>query len=216
VPPKRPASRPAAPAAPAALAPAPARARAAALPPEQRRAAIVAATVPLLREHGAAVSTRQIAEAAGVAEGTIFRVFPDKDAVIEAAFEAAIDPLPIVAAMRSIDLSLPLEDRLVQGVELLQRHISGLWQLIAILGRTTPPRTQAHRPELGDSALAGLFEPDRDRLSLSPEQAARLLRGLIIGCTHPAIVLDVPPMTPTEIVSVLLDGIRTGRRTDTT
>ena len=128
-----------------------------------------------------------------------------------------IAKLAIVAAMRSIDLSLPLEERLVQGAELLQRHIAGIWQLFATLGRTTPPRTATtNRPELGDSALAGLFEPDRDRLGKSPEQAARLLRGLIIGCTHPAIVLDVPPMTPTEIVSVLLDGIRAPGSTEPT
>ena len=40
---------------------------------------IVAATLPLLLEHGELVTTRQIAEAAGIAEGTIFRVFADKD-----------------------------------------------------------------------------------------------------------------------------------------
>jgi AcrR family transcriptional regulator len=45
--------------------------------PDDRRRAIVAAVVPLLLEHGDDVSTRQIADAAGIAEGTIFRVFPD-------------------------------------------------------------------------------------------------------------------------------------------
>ncbi|MCU1430433.1 MAG: DNA-binding transcriptional regulator, AcrR family, partial [Actinomycetia bacterium] len=36
---------------------------------------IVAATLPLLLEHGDRVTSRQIAEAAGIAEGTIFRAF---------------------------------------------------------------------------------------------------------------------------------------------
>src|SRR5690349_3699156 len=43
--------------------------RARPLPPAERRAALVAATLPLISEHGPAVSTRQIAVAAGVAEG---------------------------------------------------------------------------------------------------------------------------------------------------
>jgi AcrR family transcriptional regulator len=184
------------------------------MPPEERRAAIVAATVPLLLAHGPAVTTRQIAEAAGVAEGTIFRVFPDKEAVVDAAIEAAFDPRPIVVAMRGIDLSLSLEDRLVLAVDVLQRRVTGIWQLMAAVGRTRLPddkRQMAARPKGEESAFVALFEPDRERLSCEPEQAARLLRGLTIGCTHPALAVD-GPMSPTEIVSVLLDGIRTHPR----
>ena len=50
------------------------RRRVPALAPEERRAALIAATIPLLHEHGLEVSTKQIAHAAGVAEGTIFGV----------------------------------------------------------------------------------------------------------------------------------------------
>ena len=50
--------------------------------PTSAGAPIVDAVVPLLLEHGGDVTTRQIAEAAGIAEGTIFRVFPDKAALL--------------------------------------------------------------------------------------------------------------------------------------
>ena len=53
--------------------------RAAPLPPDERRRRLVEATLPLLVEHGRGVTSRQIAEAAGVAEGTVFRAFESKD-----------------------------------------------------------------------------------------------------------------------------------------
>ena len=65
--------------------------RAEALPADERRAMIVEAMLPLLLEHGEMVTTRQIAEAAGIAEGTIFRVFADKDELIAAVVEHAAD-----------------------------------------------------------------------------------------------------------------------------
>ncbi|MBK8464049.1 MAG: TetR/AcrR family transcriptional regulator [Nigerium sp.] len=64
--------------------------RAKPLPAEQRREALVQATIPLLLEHGLDVSTRQIAEAAGVAEGTIFRAFGSKDDLVHAAVTDAL------------------------------------------------------------------------------------------------------------------------------
>jgi len=52
--------------------------RAAPLSPDARRASIIAATLPVLRMRGREVTMSQIALAAGVSEGTLFRVFPDK------------------------------------------------------------------------------------------------------------------------------------------
>src|SRR3954469_1366199 len=66
--------------------------RATSMSPDDRRKAIVTALVPLLVERGGEVTTREIAQAAGIAEGTIFRVFPDKKSLLLAAAEEAINP----------------------------------------------------------------------------------------------------------------------------
>ena len=70
----------------------PARGRAAPLPPDERRAAILLAVRPVILARGAAVTSRELAEAAGVAEGTLFRVFTDKVTLVREAVLAAVDP----------------------------------------------------------------------------------------------------------------------------
>ena len=70
--------------------------------PDDRREALVDATIPLLHEHGRTVTTKQIADAAGVAEGTIFRAFGSKDDLIHAAVTDAITNDGLDAALRSL------------------------------------------------------------------------------------------------------------------
>ena len=182
-----------------------ARSRASSLPPSERRAAIIEATLPLLAVHGGRVTTKQIAEAAGIAEGTIFRVFPDKESLIEATVESAFDPASTEAALLEIDLTLPLEARLLAAVEILERRFTSVWQLIVAVGLSRPPDKRGPPPSL--TALTALFEPDRHQLRRDPEVAAQLLRSLTLAGTHPALVAG-EPLTAPDIVSLLLDGIR--------
>jgi AcrR family transcriptional regulator len=177
----------------------------------------VAATLPLLLEHGPAVTTRQIAEAAGVAEGTIFRVFPDKESLLEAVVESAFDMTAIDAALAAIDPAQPLEDRLIEAVDILRRRFAEILQLRAAVeslpfaGGRSPISAKRLPPDL--SGLAALFEPSRDQIRREPLEAAHLLRGMTIAGTHPALILD-EPLSSAEIVALFLDGVRAPVRRD--
>lgn len=177
--------------------------RAAPLPPGERRASIIDAVLPLLIEHGAAVTTRQIAAAAGVSEGTIFNVFADKDELLAAALETAIDQAPFESAIAGIEPSAAFEQRLVMATELIQRRIVDIWRLISRIGHHHQPAD--HQPLPDSAALTGLFAAEPGRVHGDPADAARLLRALTLALTHP--MLTAEPLTAQGIVDVFLRGV---------
>jgi AcrR family transcriptional regulator len=186
--------------------------RARPLPPDERRAAIIAAATPLVAEHGMLITTRQIAEAAGIAEGTIFRVFPDKGAVIDGVLDSVMDPAQTVADLAAVHPGAPLPERLTAAVEILQRRLDGVFSIVMAIGRTSPrgerdprPRhNQAHDPIM--PVIEAIFAPDAHRLRQDPAQAARLLRLLVFSGTHP-LISDGQRLSADEIVDLMLHGI---------
>jgi AcrR family transcriptional regulator len=159
------------------------------------------------------VTTAQIAMAAGIAEGTLFRVFADKDSLIQAAIAFAFDPKPAERDLDNIDPELRPRERVIAAIEILQRRVEEVWQLISMLGLPPPKRDAPPLPRTGpildgsQLRLAALLEPLRDELRCVPEQAARLLRLMTFAGTHPRITEGMP-LTAAEIVAVVFDGIR--------
>jgi AcrR family transcriptional regulator len=172
------------------------------MPADERRSMIVHATLPLLLEHGEMVTSRQIAEAAGIAEGTIFRVFADKDALIGAVIDMAFDTEPLEAAVQAIDASQPLERCLVEAIDVMQQRVIDIWRLVSSVGTRFHERTQRSMED--SDAVARLLTVHRASLRVKPVVAARLLRALTLSTTHPMLAGE--PMSPPDIVDLFLHG----------
>lgn len=183
--------------------------RARPMTPEDRRETLVEATIPLLLEHGRAVTTKQIADAAGVAEGTIFRVFDSKDDLVTAAVEKALDMEPFLADLKSIDLDQDLRSRLTDLCKNLQERFRGIFLLMSAMGMVGPPKAHRHM-EAGrrraERIMVAVVEADADRLTCTPVELVHMLRMLTFSGTHPHIS-DGHILTPEQIVGTLLDGV---------
>jgi AcrR family transcriptional regulator len=194
--------------------------------PDDRRKAILDAVIPLLVEKGGDVTTKEIAQAAGIAEGTIFRVFPDKATLLFAAAEEAINP---AGGQEAFDAAMAeagdLRERVVVAAD---RVLERMRLTMAVMGAVRPYlaakyHEAAHAkkkaiplgpPEFMLRAqrdlherLTGLFAPYADELGVDPETAALALRSLTFGSARPELGL-APALTPDEIADIVLDGVR--------
>ncbi|GAA4118951.1 TetR/AcrR family transcriptional regulator [Knoellia locipacati] len=182
---------------------------------DDRRASIIAVTMPLLREKGRVVSTKEIARAAGIAEGTIFRVFDSKEDLIDATVHDAFDNSTLLVELAEVERALCLRDRLAAAVAIMQSHLEGVFALMTVLHASGQPmrppkhdgdahkRREEATAEL-DAAFVELIGTDAELLRVSPRQFIGYLRMLTLSSVHP--MLGGESSTPEELVDVLLEG----------
>ncbi|MFT3876065.1 MAG: helix-turn-helix domain-containing protein [Propioniciclava sp.] len=149
--------------------------RAKPLPLEQRRRALIEATIPLLLEHGADVSTRQIAEAAGVAEGTIFRAFGSKDDLLHAAVTDALTHDGLGEALAALPADADLATTVTAIAAALTERVTRMRTLVGLFHsrdwhaphhtEASDPTKDSHgqaRPDLTDALAAAHSEHGAD------------------------------------------------------
>jgi AcrR family transcriptional regulator len=192
--------------------------------PEERRKAIVEVLVPLIAAKGGEVSTREIALAAGIAEGTIFRAFPDKKSLLMAAAEEAINPADgqrtfeealagaedlrakvVIAAGRVLDrMHLTMSVMYAVRHHLMGEH--GDHESPGAKRMGPPPFVMKAQEDL-HRRLLGVFEPHAAELAFPPDVAATALRSLIFGAARPELGQGAV-LTPDQIADLVLDGVR--------
>lgn len=187
--------------------------------PDDRRAAILTAAVPVLRDRGVSVTTRELAEAAGVAEGTLFRVFPDKASIVHAALSRALDPSALVAEIGALGGGTDLRETLgavVRIVHTRSREVAVLFAVATQLHDPDTPHPQ-HHPGRGHhrthlepvvAAVVALLEPHRELLRRPPEVCARMLVAAVLVATGP--LAGESPLEPDDVAALAMDGIVIG------
>jgi AcrR family transcriptional regulator len=203
--------------------------------PDDRRAAIVDAVLPLVAERGADVTSRELADAAGVAEGTLFRAFGDKRTLVGAvAFEGlhrSSGPEATRIELAGIDPACSLEDRLTTAIELGRARMAEVVRWMGVLrtlheraGHTPDPTTDQAvelrsrllgQRELQRSVtvrgLQDLLRPDAHRLRVPIDVAVAVLEAAIAG-THGRID-HLTPAPPARVVAdVLVHGLVSDER----
>ncbi|GAB3032247.1 TetR/AcrR family transcriptional regulator [Parafrigoribacterium mesophilum] len=166
---------------------------------------IIDAVIPLLLDHGADVTSRQIADAAGVAEGTIFRAFGDKESLIRAAVDRYLESSPIRQPLTEINPDLALEDRIRAAVVILQARFRGVFRMVSILGEHPHPRSEHDKKNIA-AAFSGVFEPDLEHLNIPPDRAAKLLRWICFASSLPPFN-DGEYYTADELTEMVMYGI---------
>jgi TetR/AcrR family transcriptional regulator, mexCD-oprJ operon repressor len=168
--------------------------------------AILDGAAELFASGGEQASMNEVAEAAGVARATVYRYFPNREALLDELAQTAVRDVDMRLASARIDAVPPEE-----GVARAVRALVDVGNLFVVLARERP-RSGAHGFE------RGLVEPLRQLVERGQASgdirdditAARLtesLIGLIVGMLTSTPPLGREDMTAT-ITGLFLDGAR--------
>jgi AcrR family transcriptional regulator len=166
----------------------------------RNRAKLLEAAEQVLAEKGPGASTDEIAKAAGVGIGTLFRHFPTKEALIEGVFTAR------VRRMTDEATRLAATD---DGLEVFLRHAveqaevkNALAGLLTSAGVDLAATIDGVRDDLM-TALGALLSNAQRRDLQVPD-----LIGLLAGASRAIEYAGADPSARERIIAVIVDGLR--------
>jgi hypothetical protein len=141
----------------------------------------------------------------------VFKAFGTKDDLVQACVGSVFDSTPAVARLRGIDPDLTLDERLTEGVRVMQQHVEQVVGLISVLMHSGAPAPMGPKPRRPsdpavDAAIADLVGPDAHTLRKPVDEVVGLLQLLTLSSVHP--LMATGRLDAAEIVSVVLDGTR--------
>lgn len=174
---------------------------------DDRRAQIIGAVTPAVLELGAAITSRQLAEAAGVSEGTLFKAFGDKESLLTELVEYHLSESDLTGEIGAHQLD-SLEDVVTFTMRVLVDRMRFIFQLVVALGPIGQRAAAGRKDDFESSKqrLAERFVPFHEQLSVPPVVAADVLRTLAwAAASNWGEAAAVSPVDDT--LRVLLHGI---------
>jgi AcrR family transcriptional regulator len=171
----------------------------------RNRAKLLEAAEQVLAEKGPGASTDEIAKAAGVGIGTLFRHFPTKEALIEGVFTAR------VRRMTDEATRLAATD---DGLEVFLRHAveqaevkNALAGLLTSAGVDLAATIDGVRDDLMTALGALLSNAQRSGAVRRDLQVPDLI-GLLAGASRAIEYAGADPSARERIIAVIVDGLR--------
>jgi AcrR family transcriptional regulator len=175
---------------------------------ERNRARLLETAKAVFAQKGSGASLDEIARAAGVGAGTLYRHFPTRDALVKEVYRNEVEQL-VVAADRLAE-TLPPVAALREWLLLFVDYIAtkhGMFEVLNAIAGGTSDLYSASSPQMRQAitALAGRAVANGDiRLDLDPFDLLRALAGVAnIGLGPDG------ERAAKNLVDILITGIRT-------
>ena len=168
---------------------------------------IASAAIPLFIERGTSLTTREIADELGVAEGTIFRAFGDKDALVRSVIDAFFEEenQRLTSALEASGLSLAEKLRVL--IRESRLRAKGVFAMLSLLDPAEAREYLKNRREHPfEEAIAAAFAEEEVEFNLSKERLGPFLRLLLIAASAPGLG-GAAALTDDELVSFALHGL---------
>lgn len=177
----------------------------------RNREKILAAAASVFAENGLDVSLETIAHEAGVGIGTLYRRFPDKDALVDALFENAVDEIENLA-LRASEFENSWEGLVWFLEQVLQRQCANRGLRDVVVGSPYGQRRMAEARQRFAPAIARL---------IGRAQRDGLLRDDVVEVDFPIIesmisslgslTNQASPELWRRYLTIILDGLAVSR-----